>query len=394
MHIALLSTFGGGLRTYCNALSKGLADRGHHVTVLYPPDYRYSIEQDTQHIRYLYLPGRHWSITYILYYLERIFPFVCPVTYYIDRVLASITIYRFLDRIHQKHRIDLFEAYEAFYVPSLISCKYPIVVRLHGSAFIYKIMCKERLDTIDYIKAKYDNILLTRCTSITSPSKANARTVAREHDVNLQDITVIPNPLDTACYASFTNRARKENIILFPGRIEVRKGAHWFLEALAEIDLRNNHYKVIFAGKLSKDDQMLPWLNNSKIASDINEGLITFLGEIPRRDLLRIYQKARIVVIPSVWEVFGYTAIEAMAFGAVVVAHDSGGLSEIVRHNENGFLFSSVDELVSVLRRCMANLYDSSIPFNGLESVKKYFSSDMLLPKFIAHYENVIKGQY
>ena len=50
------------------------------------------------------------------------------------------------------------------------------------------------------------------------------------------------------------------------------------------------------------------------------------------------------VVVPSVWEEpFGLVAVEAMATGLPVCASRIGGLADIVRHGETGFLFTPGD---------------------------------------------------
>ncbi|MEO7221440.1 MAG: glycosyltransferase, partial [Devosia sp.] len=52
---------------------------------------------------------------------------------------------------------------------------------------------------------------------------------------------------------------------------------------------------------------------------------------------------ADVVVVPSRWEGFGLVAIEAMREGKPVIAHDVGGLPEIVSDHETGLLFSPLD---------------------------------------------------
>ena len=61
---------------------------------------------------------------------------------------------------------------------------------------------------------------------------------------------------------------------------------------------------------------------------------------------------AELVVIPSRWyENAPYGAIEAMAAGKIVIAAAIGGLTELIRDGENGFLFASgnIRECVTII---------------------------------------------
>jgi glycosyltransferase involved in cell wall biosynthesis len=68
------------------------------------------------------------------------------------------------------------------------------------------------------------------------------------------------------------------------------------------------------------------------------------LGWLSHEEALTLYQQAAVVVVPSVWEEpFGLVAVEAMATGVPVCASRVGGLADIVRHGETGFLFTPGD---------------------------------------------------
>ena len=65
---------------------------------------------------------------------------------------------------------------------------------------------------------------------------------------------------------------------------------------------------------------------------------VNFAGLALRPALDDVYAACHVVIMPSRYESFGLVAIEAMAAGAVVVALATGGLREIVRDGETGFL--------------------------------------------------------
>ena len=52
------------------------------------------------------------------------------------------------------------------------------------------------------------------------------------------------------------------------------------------------------------------------------------LGKLPRHKLAALYKIADVALVPSVYEPFGYAAIEAMAAGVPLVATAAGGLAE------------------------------------------------------------------
>jgi glycosyltransferase involved in cell wall biosynthesis len=59
-------------------------------------------------------------------------------------------------------------------------------------------------------------------------------------------------------------------------------------------------------------------------------GALRFLGHVPDEHLPGLYAGARAFVLPSLYEGFGLTALEAMASGVPVVVADRGGLPEVV----------------------------------------------------------------
>jgi glycosyltransferase involved in cell wall biosynthesis len=61
------------------------------------------------------------------------------------------------------------------------------------------------------------------------------------------------------------------------------------------------------------------------------EPVVTWAGELPRRDLAREYNRADVFCLPSVQEGFGIVFLEAMAAGLPIVASRAAAVPEVVR---------------------------------------------------------------
>ncbi len=61
-----------------------------------------------------------------------------------------------------------------------------------------------------------------------------------------------------------------------------------------------------------------------------------FTGFLDEQSLRFLFQCADVCVVPSLYEPFGITALEAMAAKVPVVVSDTGGLAEIVEHDKTG----------------------------------------------------------
>ena len=94
---------------------------------------------------------------------------------------------------------------------------------------------------------------------------------------------------------------------------------------------------------------------------------IEFTGNKERVEALNIVKHSKFLVVPSTaYEVYPYTVIEGMLLGKPVIGSDFAAFPEVIKNNENGFLFKpgSVHELKEIIR----NLYDDDDTINELGS--------------------------
>jgi glycosyltransferase involved in cell wall biosynthesis len=84
---------------------------------------------------------------------------------------------------------------------------------------------------------------------------------------------------------------------------------------------------------------------------------VRFLGSVPRDAVLRLFHAADASVLPSAWENFPHTVVEALAVGCPVIATAVGGVPEVVRDGENGLLVAPGDSraLANAIARLLSD---------------------------------------
>lgn len=126
-------------------------------------------------------------------------------------------------------------------------------------------------------------------------------------------------------------------LVAIVGRLHPVKGHGYFLKSAAEIlkTRTDVHFLVVGSGpereKLEEYTEKLGILDH-----------VTFTGFVS--DVAELMPDLNLLIVPSLWEGFGLTALEAMALGVPVVATSVGGLPEIVHHGTTGLLVPPADE--------------------------------------------------
>ena len=65
---------------------------------------------------------------------------------------------------------------------------------------------------------------------------------------------------------------------------------------------------------------------------------IEFVDRIPHEEVPRMIAEHHAVVVPTRWETFSYVVREALACNRPVIATPAGGIVDVVRHGESGWL--------------------------------------------------------
>ncbi|HIP33252.1 MAG TPA: glycosyltransferase family 1 protein [Bacteroidia bacterium] len=115
---------------------------------------------------------------------------------------------------------------------------------------------------------------------------------------------------------------KKENYILAVSSLDPRKNFKNLMLAFKELNLRN--YRLVIVGSENKV------FSNVKIKNLIKEiPNVEFTGYVSDDRLVKLYQKAKLFVYPSLYEGFGLPPLEAMACGTPVVVSNVASLPEV-----------------------------------------------------------------
>jgi glycosyltransferase involved in cell wall biosynthesis len=120
---------------------------------------------------------------------------------------------------------------------------------------------------------------------------------------------------------------------LFVGKDFARKGGPFLLRAFAEVRRKVPHAELMIVGPSLEIDQ--PGVKCFGFLSHAVPEHVAHLNQL--------FLSATAVVLPSVYEPFGISLLEGMAFGLPCVATNRCAMPEIVRHRESGLIVAAED---------------------------------------------------
>lgn len=146
-----------------------------------------------------------------------------------------------------------------------------------------------------------------------------------------ENIEVIYPGVDTKAYTPVPNSRFPVPAFAYLGRLKKYKGVHHVIRAFAQMQHAEATLEIAGAGDYR------PALERLATSLDLGSR-VRFLGRISEPEKLALLRRAWGLVFASPKEGWGITNLEAAACATPVVASNSPGIRESVRHGETGFL--------------------------------------------------------
>lgn len=152
----------------------------------------------------------------------------------------------------------------------------------------------------------------------------------------LSKIVRIPNGIDME---KLSNRGDK-NFILYAGRFDWNKNVCCLVDAFAEVSATYSDCKLYLVGEGPEEGKVVSLVKKKGLQSSVN-----IIPWLPRKKLMSLMSKSSVFVLPSFFEVFPVTVLEAMALANPVIARTNMGTVDIIEHGKNGYLYNNEREL-------------------------------------------------
>jgi glycosyltransferase involved in cell wall biosynthesis len=208
-------------------------------------------------------------------------------------------------------------------------------------------------------------------------------------------IEAIPNPIDTELYSPQSKPETRRDlgidanskVILFGAAniTHTRKGIIYLIEALH--DLKNDYPQtstievVIFGKTQGFDLSIIPFKVHSL-------GVISDQGH-----LADIYNIADVFVLPSLEDNLPNMVMESLSCGTPVVAFNTGGIPDMVEHEQNGYLakYKSGPDMAKGINYVLSSPDAGKLSTAARNKVLNNFSNVVVAGKYKALYQSLLK---
>jgi glycogen synthase len=319
---------GGGFGAYVKSLAPALAARGHKVHVLScnrgqrPRDYRdgpvWIHERDKVGLRLgvrrLLLGG--------------------PVAW--DRLVSAISCR--LEQARLQVSFDVVEiadfGAEGLLLP--LGRRWPVVAHLHGPLRLTHQYSGAERDRDTRVADWLERVAVARADLVTAPSDVVGRRLREAGWLGRASVRTIRNPIDIERWADVPPVPDARPLVLAVGRVERLKGPDVLVRAAVALAEEAGDVEVVFVGRSSGERDGLPYRDwVQKLAADLGAPC-RFVEQAPRHELWDWYAAARVVAVPSRYDTFPMSGLEALASGRPVVCSSSTGTAELVEGSGAG----------------------------------------------------------
>jgi glycogen(starch) synthase len=198
--------------------------------------------------------------------------------------------------------------------------------------------------------------------------------------------------------SSRTQKTNDAPIVLFVGRLEVRKGIDIAIRSFRDILRSHPKAQLHLAGSFGSEHNEARFEEAMATLSVKERSAIRLLGHLGANDTIEAMASADIVIAPSRWEAFGNVALEAKAAGTPLVATSGSGFADycisgydsvLVKPGNHEELTNAVVKLIDDKHLCKALANNASRSIDKFSASSVAADLDQILAGSLQHVEKV-----
>lgn len=249
----------------------------------------------------------------------------------------------------------------------------PLVMTFHTLGLMKNLVARSDEEREDLGRITSELELVANADQIIATSEADAEYIEALYDGDRKKIAILIPGVNLELFRPGNKAEAKKKLgddsehkmILFVGRIEPLKGIDVLLYAIKVLLNKNPDFTIcvwIVGGDVSKEADA--WSKELQKLNAIRKVLgisakVHFVGRKEPHELPNYYQAADVLVLPSQYESFGITAVEAMASGLPVITTDTAGVSDLI-DNQHALLITSANNPILLAEKIQSLLGDES----------------------------------
>ena len=219
---------------------------------------------------------------------------------------------------------------------------------------------------------------------IISGAESDLYTLRKRYKIKEEKSFYIPDGVDVNKFKR-NDKIKREYITLLATRFSYIKGIDIYIEIIKELYKKNKNLKFLIIGKGELENLVL----------DAKKKLpLKHYSYYPYENIQDIYNMSKLLLVTSRFEGIPNVIHESLACQTPVVSSDVGGISGIISHNENGYLYNirnykSAIDLILELVKDKHKLEEFGR--NGRRLIEKEYSWEVVTDKVYNIYKKLLK---